>query len=217
VFSSIDERGRYAYGAQPGIGLWNLTRLAECLIPLISEDEDQAVAAAEAALSRFAPAFEAASVEGYRRKLGLTTRQDEDVSLIAELLALMAENRADNTLTFRRLGAYADGSRPDAMGVLFENPAGFAAWGERYRARLEAEEGDSAERRAAMDAANPVIIPRNHRVEEVIAAAVEEGDMAPFQRLHEALKTPFAREADDSPYASPPPGDFGPYRTFCGT
>ena len=217
VFSSIDERGRYAYGAQPGIGLWNLTRLAECLIPLISDDEDKAVAAAEAALSRFAPAFEKASIEGYRRKLGFFTSQDEDVQIIAELLALMAENRADNTLTFRRLGAFAYGSRPDAMGVLFENPTGFAAWGQRYRARLEAEGGDPARRRAAMDAANPAIIPRNHRVEEVIAAAVEEGDMGPFQRLHEALKQPFAREADDSPYASPPPGDFGPYRTFCGT
>lgn len=217
VYSSIDETGRYAFGAQPGIALWNLTRLAECLVPLIDEDVDKGVAAAQAALARYAEEFEAASLGGYFRKLGLTTEREGDVTLLTDLLALMAEGRADNTLTFRRLGAVADGSRPEAAHGLFDDPKPFGAWAERYRARLEEEAVDPATRRAAMDAVNPAIIPRNHRVEEALSAAVEEGDMRPFERLAAALADPFSRAAEESPYALPPPGDFGPYRTFCGT
>ena len=217
VFSSIDEFGRYAFVNQPPIALWSLARLAECLVPLIDADADEGVRRASETLDGFAPAFHVAYLGGHRRKLGLTTEEDDDRALLDDLLGRMAQGRADFTLTFRRLAAFADGSDVDGVRWLFADPALFDDWGPRYRARLARDGGEAETRRAQMDAANPAIVPRNHLVEEALAAAVEEDDFAPFEALAAALERPFDRSAEATRYAAPPPQDFGPYRTFCGT
>ncbi|WP_020180178.1 protein adenylyltransferase SelO [Methylopila sp. M107] len=217
VYSSIDEHGRYAFARQPAIAHWNLTRLAESLIPLLADDVDQAVAKATTTLDGFAPAFEAAYVAGYRRKLGLETERADDMDLVQDLLDRMAEGRADQTLTFRRLGAFAETRDHAGVRDLFDEPTAFDDWGVRYHERLAAEPDAAAERRARMDRANPAIIPRNHHVDAALRAAVEDDDLAPFRALSAALADPFARDADASPYAAPPARDADPIRTFCGT
>jgi len=217
VFSSIDRHGRYAFANQPAIAHWNLTRLAECLLPLISEDEERAIAQATEALDGFAPAFEAAYLAGHRRKLGLRTEEADDADLVQDLLDRMAEGLADHTLTFRRLGAVAEGDPAAAASDLFVDPTAFDAWAERYRARLAREPDEPGARRRRMARANPALIPRNHLVEAALAAAVEDGDFALFDALREALSDPYAPEADESPYAGEPPVAETPYRTFCGT
>ncbi|WP_020188027.1 protein adenylyltransferase SelO [Methylopila sp. 73B] len=217
VFSSIDRHGRYAFANQPAIAHWNLTRLAECLLPLISDDEDRAIAQASEALDGFAPAFEAAYLAGYRGKLGLRTEEADDAELVQDLLDRMAEGLADYTLTFRRLGAVAEGDPAAAARDLFVDPTAFDAWAERYRDRLAREPDDAGARRGRMARANPALIPRNHLVEAALAAAVEDGDFAPFDALRAALSDPYGPEADASPYADAPPVAEAPYRTFCGT
>ena len=175
VFSSIDQQGRYAYGNQPRIGLWNLTRLPETLLPLLSEDEEKAVAEAQEALEAFSVKFEAAYHAGLRRKLGLLTEREEDLTLAGDLLKEMAENQADFTLTFRQLSDAAAGPEGDeAVRNLFINPLAYDAWAARWRSgQLSLEPQDGASRQAAMRAVNPAFIPRNHRVEAMIQAAVE--------------------------------------------
>jgi uncharacterized protein YdiU (UPF0061 family) len=216
VFSSIDHAGRYAYGNQPRIALWNLSRLAEAMLPLFSEDQEQGVEAANEALSGFAPRFQAAYHDGLRRKLGLIAARDEDVALAEDLLAAMAEGKADFTLTFRALGEAASGS---AEGVRrqFADPSGFDAWAVRWRDRLQIETTDLAERSAAMDAVNPVYIPRNHRIEAVIQAAVERDDFGPFEELATVLARPFEEQPGMERYAEPPKAHEQVLQTFCGT
>ncbi|WP_237480565.1 protein adenylyltransferase SelO [Lichenibacterium dinghuense] len=216
-FSSIDRGGRYAYGNQPGIALWNLTRLAECLLPLLGEGEE-AVAAAEASLTGFAPAYLAAHRDGFGRKLGLMTPAEGDETLVGDLLDRMAAGKADFTLTFRRLcDAAADPERDREVRDLFIDPTAYDDWAGRWRDRLGGEAMDGAARRAAMRAANPAFIPRNHRVEEAIAAAVAEGDYGPFEQLGRVLSRPFDDQPEYAAYADPPAFDTGAYRTFCGT
>src|ERR687890_105587 len=159
VFSSIDQQGRYAYGNQPRIALWNLTRLAEALLPLLSEDEEKAVAEASEALEAFAGKFEAAYHAGLRLKLGLLTEREEDPTLASDLLKAMAENQADFTLTFRHLSDAAAGLEGDeAVRNLFINPLAYDAWAARWRERLRLEPQDGASRQAAMRAVNPAFI-----------------------------------------------------------
>ncbi|MET0312900.1 MAG: protein adenylyltransferase SelO [Hansschlegelia sp.] len=217
VFSSIDSYGRYAFANQPAIAQWNLARLAECLLPLISDNDETAIALATEALDRFEPAFDAAYLGGHRLKLGLRSERDGDAALIRDLLERMATGRADHTLTFRRLAAFASGSPSAVGGELFDDPALFEDWAGRYQARLESDPEDPSARRRRMERASPAIIPRNHQVEAVIRSAVEDDDLAPFEALTAALADPYDPSADDSPYAAPPPRDSGPYRTFCGT
>jgi uncharacterized protein YdiU (UPF0061 family) len=218
VFSSIDEMGRYAYGNQPRIALWNLTRFAECLLPLFSDDQDKAIAEAQSALGKFAEGFDAAYQAGLRRKLGLFTARDDDPGLANDLLKAMAENAADFTLTFRRLSAAAADPAGDAeVRKLFTDPAAFDAWVVRWRQRITTEPQDAATRRAAMGAVNPAFIPRNHRIEAVIRAAVDHSDFAPF----EELLTVLARPCEDQPalaqYMDPPARHERVLQTFCGT
>ncbi|CAX27520.1 MAG: YdiU family protein [Methylorubrum extorquens] len=224
AFSSIDRNGRYAYGNQPRIALWNLTRLAEALLPLLSEDETQAVAEAEAALTGFAGQFEAAYHGGLNRKLGLATTRDGDPALAGDLLKTMAENEADFTLTFRRLGeavpgpdGESDPAAVEAVRSLFIDPTALDRWAEGWRRRLKDEAGDAAARRQMMRAANPAFIPRNHRVEEMITAAVERQDFAPFETLLTVLARPYDDQPDFAQYAERPEGGGRGYRTFCGT
>lgn len=218
VFSSIDEQGRYAYANQPRIALWNLTRLAETLIPLLAEEKDAALASAQEALGGFAGAYEKAYAEGFARKLGLMTSRPDDVALGLDLLDRMAANGADFTLTFRKLCDAALSQEADA-GILqgFKDPSGFDDWAVRWRQRLADEAVDNHERAQVMRLANPAFIPRNHLVEEVIVAAVDRGDYEPFATLIEVLARPFEDQPGFARCAMPPTPSQVVHQTFCGT
>lgn len=210
VFSSIDHRGRYAYGNQPGIAEWNLARLGEALLPLLADEQEEALELAVGALKDFAPQYRAAWVAGMREKLGLGDDVDDEAAalLVDELLALLESSRVDLTTCFRGLSDVARGRR-DATRDRFVHRAAFDAWAERWLAmRPDAE---------AMDRVNPVYVPRNHLVEEALAAATE-GDLEPLERLLDAVRLPFEERAGLERYAEPgPERDFRSYRTYCGT
>lgn len=218
AFSAIDTQGRYAYRNQPAIGHWNLTRLAECLLPLLSEDEDAAIAEATEALGGYASFFEGAYEAGLRRKLGLSRELEGDVTLGRDLLEIMETSGADFTLTFRRLSEAVSGPEGD-LGVrsLFADLSAFDGWMARWRERLSREPADGATRCTAMQSVNPAFIPRNHRVEAVIQAAVEEDDFSPFEELLTVLSQPYRDHPAFSHYAEPPRDDERVYQTFCGT
>ncbi|MBA4033341.1 MAG: YdiU family protein [Bradyrhizobium sp.] len=212
VFSSIDEMGRYAYANQPQIALWNLTRLAECLLPLFSDDKDKAIEQAQFILGEFAEKFTAAYQSGLRRKIGLFTERDGDEALVQDLLDTMAKNQADFTLTFRHLSDAAAGKVRDQ----FTDPAAFDEWATRWRQRFADEPQSAAERQAAMRGVNPAFIPRNHRIEAVIAAAVND-DYKPFEELLTVLSKPFEDQPQFAAYAEPPLPNQRVTQTFCGT
>ncbi len=209
VYSSIDEGGRYAYGNQPVVAEWNLARLAEALLPLLHDDQEQGVALAVESLGEFRHHYSAAWSAGLRTKLGLPDGLGEAVAspLVDELLTLLQASHADWTTFFRHLAAAARGDAEPARG-LFLDLAAYDAWSERWRAL--APDAD------AMDRVNPVYIPRNHLVEETLAAATE-GDLGPLGRLLDAVSAPYAARPGLERYAAPAPQDFGVYRTFCGT
>jgi uncharacterized protein YdiU (UPF0061 family) len=218
VFSSIDEQGRYAYANQPRIALWNLTRLAECLVPLLSDEQDKAIADAQDLLGGFAEKFSTAYQAGLRRKIGLFTTRDGDEALVQDLLDAMAQNQADFTLTFRRLGEAALGPDHDGeVRELFTDPSAFSDWVARWRQRSGDEPQSAEERRTAMRAVNPAFIPRNHRIEAVIEAAVSRDDYAPFEELLAVLAKPFDDQPAYAAYAEPPLPDQRVLQTFCGT
>lgn len=216
VFSSIDQRGRYAYANQPGIGQWNIARLAECLLPLLDADEGKAVEAANGVLKAFGDVFQEAWLLVFRDKLGMTGEQDDDRLLVTDFLELMHQGDADFTLTFRSLSKVAGGAAVETLLDLFTGrPAGLSDWLTRWRARIH-DDRSAAERQAAMEAVNPALIPRNHRIEEAIAAAVY-GDFSFFHRLVEALETPYAEAPETADLRLPPTPDQRVTRTFCGT
>ena len=218
VFSSIDLDGRYAYANQPRIMHWNLARLAETLLPLLADTDEEALAAAQDALAAFGPQFQAAYSSGLRDKLGLQTAQEGDGALAQDLLSAMAANEADFTVTFRTLCAAAASPEADpAMRALFRNPADYDAWALRWRNRLQAELVAPAARAEAMRATNPAVIPRNHLVEAALQAATRDGDLGPFEHMLQALAHPFDEQAATGPYARPPEQPDRAYQTFCGT
>jgi uncharacterized protein YdiU (UPF0061 family) len=208
VYSSIDEGGRYAYANQPVVAEWNLARLAEVLLPLIHEDQEQAVALAVESLDAFRPQYSANWSAGMLAKLGLEALDDDETSpLVDGVVTVLQAGRADYTTFFRRLGAAARGNAGPVRD-LFSDPAGFDAWAENWLAL-----GPDA---ASMDRVNPLYIPRNHLVEEALASAVG-GDLGPFERLVEAVSAPYDERPGLERYATAAPESFGPYRTFCGT
>jgi protein adenylyltransferase len=218
VFSSIDQLGRYAYANQPRIALWNLTRLAECLLPLLSDTQDKAIEEAQAALADFVERFDTAYQAGLRSKLGLFTARDDDRTLAQDLLDAMARNQADFTLTFRRLSdAALDPVGDRDVRQLFADPAAYDEWAVRWRQRIGDEPQDPAARQAAMRAVNPAFIPRNHRVEAVIEAAVNRDDFAPFEELLTVVAKPYEDQPALSRYAEPPEPHERVLQTFCGT
>jgi serine/tyrosine/threonine adenylyltransferase len=218
VFSSIDEQGRYAYANQPRIALWNLTRLAECLLPLFSDQQDNAIEEAQLALGGFAEAFTAAYQAGLRSKLGLFTARDDDPALAQDLLDAMAGNQADFTLTFRRLSDAALDPGGDAeVRRLFAEPSAYDEWAARWRQRIGDEPQDPAARQAAMRSVNPAFIPRNHLIEAVIDAAVNRDDFAPFEQLLVVLSKPYQDQPTLAGYAEPPKPHQRVLQTFCGT
>jgi len=218
VFSSIDEQGRYAYANQPRIALWNLTRLAECLLPLLSTDQEKAIAQAQEILGTFIEKFSTAYQAGLRNKIGLFAVHDGDEALVQDLLDAMAKNQADFTLTFRRLSDAAfDPAGDAAVRVLFAEPSAYDEWAARWRQRAGEEPQTAAERQAAMRAINPAFIPRNHRVEAVIQAAMVGDDYAPFEELVAVLSKPYEDQPQFAAYSEPPEPDQRVLQTFCGT
>ncbi len=210
VFSSIDREGRYAYGNQPAIAQWNLTRFAEALLPLLHDREDEAVDMASGILDSFPGVFRDFWVEGMRAKLGLFGPEEDDADLAQALLRLMREAGADYTRTWRDLGRF-----PLPRGSLFEGE-GFCAWHSRWQARLARQRQTVEEARQLMMTRNPAVIPRNHRVEEALAAA-GNGDMAVLERLLAAVAHPFDDDPAHAVFVDPPAPSDTPYRTFCGT
>jgi len=216
VFSSIDQHGRYAYANQPVILSWNLTRLAETLIRFVDPDKARAIELLTEAVERIQPLYETYWLTGMRAKIGLSTEDPLDQELINDLLSVMAEGHADFTLVFRRLAQALRGDS-DAVRQLFEKPDAFDVWAQRWHKRLE-QDGVAAETNAqAMDRVNPIYIPRNHKVEEALAAAVDRQDREPFAKLLAVLSHPFDEVAGNEAYAEPAPVTGIPYQTFCGT
>jgi uncharacterized protein YdiU (UPF0061 family) len=208
VFSSIDHHGRYAFGNQPRIAQWNLARFADTLLPLLDDNHDKALALAEETINQFPARFERRWRDGMRRKLGLVNEQPDDASLIHSLLELMQEHAADYTNTLRLLCAVAERGAA---------PAGYEAWVTRWRARLGQESYAPQEAAALMRANNPAVIPRNHRVEAALNAAVALGDFAPLEALLAVLATPFDHQPAHAEYSNPPAPSERVYQTYCGT
>lgn len=218
VFSSIDEGGRYAFANQPAIANWNLVRFAEALLPLLGDTQEEAVAAAQERIDTFPDLFQTAIADGYARKIGLAARQADDTALIQDLLTAMANGKADFTLTFRALAdAAEDADKDGGLRALFTDHGALNDWLSRWRWRLEAEAGTAAEIAAGMRRVNPLLIPRNHRIEQAIRAAVTDGDLAPFHRLVEALAQPFDDRPGIADLTLPPRPEEIVRQTFCGT
>ncbi|EXJ15439.1 protein adenylyltransferase SelO [Imhoffiella purpurea] len=215
VYSSIDHAGRYAYGNQPRIAQWNLARLAQTLLPLLDEDPDRALALAQEAIDGFPGRFERAYLQVFRAKLGLLESRDGDGALITALLEGMAKVGADFTNRFRVLTQVIE-TGESMPGLEPHETDPFADWVVRWRARLAQEDADPDERLTRMRRANPVVIPRNHRVEDALEAAVE-GDLDPFEQLLAVLTNPWQEGGETHAYTSPPKPHEVVRQTFCGT
>ncbi len=230
VFSSIDEHGRYAYDNQPRMARWNLARLAEALLPLLADNEQDAIAVASEIIDDFPRLYRQQWLDVMREKLGLHRRLEDDekvdTALAEQWLALLQTNQVDFTLAWRGLANAAEGNIA-SLQELFSDSQALEDWLGRWQARCAAEDRDAEagseplgalSRAEAMRRRSPWIIPRNHRVEEALAAASDEGDLEPFQQLLEALKMPFDELTERSRFAEPAPATFmASYRTFCGT
>jgi len=218
VFSSIDAGGRYAYRNQPAIAQWNLTRFAETLLPFIAGGvEEHAVAAATEVLQAFAARYEAHWLAGLRAKLGLGGEDAGDAALAADWLVLLETQAVDFTLAWRRLADAAAG-RPERLQALFQDPGALGVWLARWRDRSAAERDGTTAQGDAMRRVNPIYIPRNHLVEAALTAASDRGDLAPFERLLEAVTRPFDEREGFEIYATPAPAEItAGYKTFCGT
>ena len=214
-FSSIDHQGRYAFGNQAPIGLWNLSRFAETLLPLIDDDQDKAIAAAQTALEAFPELHGQALQARYTAKIGLEfSDADDDWTLVQRLLTAMAEGEADFTLVFRHLSDALETGNDDIVISLFNEPAAITAWLRDWRTRLN--KVDHSEVVSLMRRTNPIFIPRNHRIEEAIQAG-NAGDYDPFHRLNEVLQRPFEEQPDFAEYESAPQPEEIVQATFCGT
>lgn len=209
VFSSIDSRGRYAWGNQPDIGIWNVTRFAESLLPLLAQDTGEATQIAEAILSRYPERFGAQYIARFRAKFGFPP--EAPVALIHEALNLLGAQEVDFTLFFRHLTRVAGGEEALALAAMFSGREPFEQWFARWR-----QEANPPLRLAEMRAANPILIPRNHRVEQAIQRGYG-GDFAPFHRLVDALAAPYAEQAEYSDLEAPPRPEEIVHQTFCGT
>jgi len=223
VYSSIDHQGRYAYDNQPHIGGWNLTRLAECLLPLFSDEPDEAVKLAQDILKSYVNAYANDWLSGFREKCGLTAveeiKAEDDKVLIESLLDIMDENRADFTLTFYYLSQC--NAEPDKEDIklqqLFKNQDEISTWLISWRQRLAVESKSNMQRQQSMQLVNPVCIPRNHQIEAVIRAAEDRNDFTPFHTLHAVLENPFQYQKDNDAYMQPPVPEQIVQQTFCGT
>ena len=219
VYSSIDRNGRYAYSNQPSIGLWNLTRLAESLLPLLAENTDAAVEVAHEKLEAYVGLYEGYWLDGMRQKIGLSTELNDDQALIEVLLNVMASNQADFTLMFHYLSQCSvEPSESDqAVRALFDDTEQFDRWAQQWRERLRQEDSDDIARQSMMQTVNPVYIPRNHQIEAAIRAAEDHNDFSLFHALHEVLQDPYQQQPGKRAYMLPPEPDQVVLQTFCGT
>ncbi len=228
VYSSIDQRGRYAFRNQPPIAHWNLSWLAQSLLPLLTEtgeqvntDEKAAVAMAQASLDGFAIQFQSNYTNVMLKKIGFTQASDENAALLEDLFSRMTEARADYTLTFRRLAelVHTGSSTADqfeTVEALYSLPDNLSEWMERWRNLLQQESVDTAQSQRTMLAMNPVFIPRNHLVEEAIQAGMEN-NFGPFNQLVDVLAQPYRFDKQFARYALPPRPEQIVAKTFCGT
>ncbi|MDQ0230076.1 protein adenylyltransferase SelO [Metabacillus malikii] len=210
VFSSIDREGRYAYGNQPYIGGWNLARFAETLLPFLDDEEEKALEIAQAEISNYTALFYQFWNTGMRKKLGLFHKEEHDGLLIEELLNLMEKYAADYTNTFRALTLEQQLETP-----LFKSEE-FNIWYNKWQKRLSQQVETKEAAITLMKQSNPSIIPRNHRVEEALSAAVTEGDFTVLEKLLHVLKNPYAYSLEHEDYTVCP-AQQTPYRTYCGT
>jgi uncharacterized protein YdiU (UPF0061 family) len=211
VFSSIDIQGRYAYGNQPYIAGWNLARFAETLLPLLHDNEEEAVKLAQDAISDFMELYHIHWLAGMRAKLGIFNEETQDESLIEDLLNMMQKYRADYTNTFRAL-TFDKVEDTDLFGT-----AEFNQWHELWQARLDRQEESKAASHQLMRKSNPAVIPRNHRVEAALEAAVKQGDYSVMEQLLDVLSSPYSYTPEQEEYCTVPAPSTRPYRTFCGT
>lgn len=211
VFSSIDIYGRYAYGNQPNIGAWNLARFAETLLPLLHTNQEEALKLAQGAISDFTMLYKRNWLSGMRAKLGIFNEEPGDESLIEGLLSMMQKYGADYTNTFRAL---TFDNMEDT--VLF-GKAEFEQWYTLWQERLTRQEESKDSSKQLMKSSNPAIIPRNHRVEEALKAAVEQEDYSVMEKLLDALSKPYAHSKEQDYYSTLPEPSSCPYQTYCGT
>lgn len=211
VFSSIDSGGRYAYGNQPNIAAWDLSRLAEALLPLLHEDENQAITLAEEAIGQFPAYFEQHFFSGMRAKLGLFNEELQDEALIEDLLGMMQKHGADYTNTFLAL------TNDKLEGTVLSGTTAFTEWVERWNTRKSSQQESDSASQQLMRKSNPAVIPRNHKVEEALDAAVTQGDYTKITELVVALSDPYAHTAEQTEYSTPAVPSDRPFRTYCGT
>jgi uncharacterized protein YdiU (UPF0061 family) len=211
VFSSIDMQGRYAYVNQPDIAGWNLARFAETLLPLLHDNQEQAVKLAQDSVYGFTDLYYRNWLTGMRKKLGIFNQEEEDKSFIEDLLSMMHEYHADYTNTFRSLTF----GTPEKTG-LFATPK-FTKWNERWQARLCRQQESKDASRQLMQNNNPALIPRNYKVEEALEAAVKKRDYSVMENLLVGLSNPYAHLPEQEKYSAPPTPSSCRYRTFCGT
>lgn len=216
VFSSIDEYGRYAWGKQPEICLWNLMRLADTLLPLIDDDIERAKIAAEEAIKHFNEIFQISIFKKFSRKLGLLSDDESQNDLITFTFEVMTENHVDFSLFFRNLTKVYNGDETGTLCGLFKNPAACEGWLKKWREYIKRDGGDEQERLEIMQSYNPILIPRNHRVAEAIAAG-EQGDFKIFNRLVDAYRNPFKEQPEYADLEQAPKGHEIVRQTFCGT
>ncbi len=217
-FSSIDRGGRYAFANQPRIAQWNMARLAEALLPLLADDEETAVRLATERVQSFTARFEAADARVQRAKLGLVREEEGDSALAADLLERLAASSVDYTVFYRGLCAAAADPAADAqVASLFAQPGAFHDWAEAWRRRLAREDLAPSARACAMRLVNPAFIPRNHRIEELIQAAVLRNDFEPFETLLRVLSRPYEDQPEFAYLSEPPQLDERVRNTFCGT
>jgi uncharacterized protein YdiU (UPF0061 family) len=216
VFSSIDVNSRYAYGNQPAILTWNLTRLAETLIPLVNKDKDESIKLLTEVLQLIKPVYTNYWLSLMRSKIGLSKEEQNDIELITNLLEIMEEEKADFTNSFRLLSKALIGDT-QSIRKLFNNSRRFDGWMMIWQERIS-QEGVAEEKIAtSMNKINPIYIPRNHKVEEVLKAAVNENDMKPFSSLYSILQNPYKEIIGLESFSEPAPESNIPYKTFCGT
>ncbi len=209
VFSSIDHYGRYAYANQPRLANWNLARFAEAILPLLDDNQEAAIALGTEVVEGFQAQYAAFWLETARAKLGLFTAEDGDEALMNGLLDIMHKNQADFTLTFRHLN---DDARSQ-----FVDPTAFDHWAQGWRSRLNREPQTAEERAAKMRTVNPAFIPRNHRVEQALQAAVQRADFTLFEEILTVLANPYQDQPEFTRYATPPELSERVLHTFCGT
>ena len=216
VFSSIDKNGRYSYENQPKILTWNLTRLAETLLHLVHDDQNEAIKLLTEVLQLIKPVYTNYWLSLMRSKIGLSKEEQDDMQLISQLLSLMEINKVDFTLCFRSLSKALVGDKKSIKN-LFKNDIAFDNWMALWKERLSHESISDEKIASSMDLVNPLYIPRNHKVEEALEAAVFHNNMKPFNKLHGILKNPYQEVKGLHEYEKPDENSKEKYKTYCGT